>query len=141
MFYVENGRWLLSGGMYRAVPGVVFQKFFLILYLYCIHHILSCEKVKKVKISKVTPTPSFRLWVFTFRVVGSNGATCDSIKSKMAADGHLGYTKNGHNFATVLPIDVMFASRVRFSGSADLMVPLSMTLSEPKPQFKGHSIV
>jgi len=35
-----------------------------------------------------------------------------SIKSKMAADGHLGYTKNGHNFATGLPIDVMFGSRV-----------------------------
>jgi len=25
----------------------------------------------------------------------------------MAADGHLGHTKNGHNFATVVPIDVM----------------------------------
>jgi len=40
-----------------------------------------------------------------------------------------------------VPIDVMFASRVRFSGSADLMVPLSMTLSEPEPQFQDHSIV
>ena len=49
--------------------------------------------------------------------------------------------KNGHNFATVLPIDVMLASRVRLSGSANLMVPLSMTLSDPKPQFQGHSIV
>ena len=40
-----------------------------------------------------------------------------------------------------MPIDVMVASRVRFSGSADLMVPLSMTLSEPEPQFQDHSIV
>ena len=54
----------------------------------------------------------------------------------MAADGHLGL-----NFAIVLPIDVMFAYRVRFSGSSDLMVPLSMALSEPEPQFQGHSIV
>jgi len=30
----------------------------------------------------------------------------------------------------------MFASRVRFSESADLMVPLSMTLSDPEPTFK-----
>ena len=58
----------------------------------------------------------------------------------MAADGHLGY-KNGHNFATILPIDVMFASRVRFSGTADVMVPHSMTFSDPEPQFQGHSIV
>jgi len=36
---------------------------------------------------------------------------------------------------------VMFTFRVRFSASADLMVPLSMTLSDPKPQFQGHSIV
>jgi len=28
----------------------------------------------------------------------------------MAVSRHLGYTKNGHKFATVLPIDVMFAS-------------------------------
>jgi len=58
----------------------------------------------------------------------------------MAADGHLGY-KNGHNFATALPIDVMFGSSMRFSGSADLMVQLSVTLSDPQPQFQGHSIV
>jgi len=32
----------------------------------------------------------------------------------MAADGHLGYTKNGHNFASGLPIDVMIDSRVEF---------------------------
>jgi len=44
---------------------------------------------------------------------GSSGAISDSIKSKMAADGHLGY-KNGHNFATDLPIDVLFGSRVGF---------------------------
>jgi len=37
------------------------------------------------------------------------------------------------NFATVLPIDVMFASRATFSGSADLMVPHSMTFSDPEP--------
>jgi len=30
----------------------------------------------------------------------------------------------------------VFASRGRFSGSADLMVPLSMTLSDPEPQFQ-----
>jgi len=60
MFYVENGRWLLSGGMYRGVPGVEFQKFFLVLYLYCIHHILSCEKAKKSQKSKITPTPNIR---------------------------------------------------------------------------------
>jgi len=35
----------------------------------------------------------------------------------------------------------LFASTVRFSGSADLMVTLSMTLSDPEPQFQGHSIV
>jgi len=49
--------------------------------------------------------------------------------------------KNGHNFATALPIDVMFGSSMRFSGSADLMVQLSVTLSDPEPQFRGHSIV
>jgi len=48
--------------------------------------------------------------------------------------------KNGHNFATGLPIDVTFASTVGFSGSADLMVPFSMTLSHPEPQFQGHSV-
>jgi len=36
---------------------------------------------------------------------------------------------------------VMFGSSIRFSGSADLMVQLSMTLSDPEPQFQGHSIV
>jgi len=45
--------------------------------------------------------------------------------------------KNGYNFATGLPIDVMFGSRVGFSGLADLMVQLTMTLSNPEPQFKG----
>jgi len=69
---------------------------------------------------------------------GSNGAICGSIKSKMAADGHLGY-KNGHNFAIGLPIDVMFGSSVGILGSPDLMVQLSMTLSDPEPQFQGHS--
>jgi len=48
---------------------------------------------------------------------------------------------NGHNFATSLPIDVMFRSRVGFSLLVDTMVRLSMTLSDPKPQFQGHSIV
>jgi len=33
----------------------------------------------------------------------------------------------------------MFAFRVRFSGSADLIMPLSMTLNDPEPQFQGHS--
>jgi len=33
--------------------------------------------------------------------------------------------QNGHNFATGLPIDLMFGSSVGFSGSADLMVQLS----------------
>ena len=59
----------------------------------------------------------------------------------MEADGHLGYTKNGHNFATGLPIDVMFGSSEGFSESADLMVQLSVTLSDPELQFQGHSIV
>ena len=59
----------------------------------------------------------------------------------MAADGHLGHSKMATTSQTVVPIDVMFASRVRFSGSADLMVPLPMTLSDPEPQFQGHSIV
>jgi len=36
---------------------------------------------------------------------------------------------------------VMFGSSIRFSESADLMVQLSMTLSDPEPQFQGHSIV
>ena len=39
---------------------------------------------------------------------------CGSIKFKMAADGHLGYIKNGRNFATDLPIDVMFGFREGF---------------------------
>jgi len=30
---------------------------------------------------------------------------------------------------------------MRFSGSADHMVQLSMTLSDPEPQFQGHGIV
>jgi len=34
-------------GHVQAVPGVVFQKFFLILYLYCIHHIC-CETEKSM---------------------------------------------------------------------------------------------
>jgi len=82
-----------------------------------------------------------------FRVGGLKGAICDSIKSKMAADALCMLScaswifKNGHNFSTVLPIDVMFAARVRFSGSADIMVLFSMTLSDPEPQFQGHSIV
>ena len=49
--------------------------------------------------------------------------------------------KNGHNFTTVLPINVLFASCFSFLGSADLMMPLSMTLIDPKPQFQGHRIV
>ena len=48
--------------------------------------------------------------------------------------------KNGHKFETGV-IDVMFGSSIRFSQSADLMVQLSMTLSDPEPQFQGHSIV
>jgi len=48
--------------------------------------------------------------------------------------------KTGHNFTTA-SIDVMFGSSMRFSGSADLMVQLSVTLIDPKPQFQGHSIV
>jgi len=69
-----------------------------------------------------------------------NGAICGSIKSKMAADGHLGYTKMA---TTVLPINIMFASRDRFSGSANLMVPLSMTSSDPEARTPvyGHGIV
>jgi len=35
---------------------------------------------------------------------------------------HYWIYKNCHNFATALPIDVMFGSSMRFSGSADLMV-------------------
>jgi len=34
---------------------------------------------------------------------------------------------------------MMFGSTVGFSGSADTMVQLSMTLSDPEPQFQGHS--
>jgi len=49
--------------------------------------------------------------------------------------------KNGHNFATALPIDMMFGPSMRFSGSADLIVQLSVTLCDPEPQFQGHSIV
>jgi len=49
--------------------------------------------------------------------------------------------KHGHNFATSLSIDVMFTSRIMFSGSADIMMPLLMTLSDPEPQFHSHSIV
>ena len=49
--------------------------------------------------------------------------------------------KISHNFATALPIDVMFGASMRFSGSADLMVQLSVTLSDSESQFQGHSIV
>jgi len=56
----------------------------------------------------------------------------------MADDGHLGHTKMS---ITGLPIDVIFGSRVEFSGPADPIVQLSMTLSDPEPQFQGHSIV
>jgi len=52
-----------------------------------------------------------------------------------------GRPKNGHNFVTALPIDVMFGSSMRFSGSVDLMVQLSVTLCDPEHQFQGHSIV
>jgi len=62
----------------------------------------------------MTPNPSFKVTVYfkseylandasdplhvwfyarVFGVGGSNGAICDTIKSKMAADGHLGCTK------------------------------------------------
>jgi len=37
-------------------------------------------------------------------------------------------------------IDVMFGSNVGFSESADLTVQLSITLSDPEPQFQGHSL-
>jgi len=73
-----------------------------------------------------------------FGVDRSNGAICSSMKSKMAADGHLGYTTMAITSQT---IDVMSSSVIRFSGSADLMVLLSMTLSDPERQFQGHSIV
>ena len=43
-----------------------------------------------------------------FGVGGSNGAISGSMKSKMAADGHLGYTKIAITSHLVLPIDVMF---------------------------------
>jgi len=35
---------------------------------------------------------------------------------------------------------VMFGSSMRFSGSADRMVQLSMTFSDPEPHFQGHGI-
>jgi len=38
-------------------------------------------------------------------------------------------------------IDVMFGSNVGFSESAELMVQLSMTLSDSELQFQGHSLV
>jgi len=34
-----------------------------------------------------------------------------------------------------------FVSSMRFLGSANLMVQFSVTLSDPEPQFQGHSIV
>jgi len=49
--------------------------------------------------------------------------------------------KSGHNFATGLPIDVMFGSNVGLSESADLMVHFSVTFSDPEPQFQGHILV
>jgi len=63
MCYVENRRWLLSGGMYRGVlQGVVFQKIFLIVYLYYIHYPPYFElwKSKKSQKNKITPTPNTR---------------------------------------------------------------------------------
>ena len=35
----------------------------------------------------------------------------------------------------------MFGSSVGFSGPANTMVQLSMTLSDPEPQFHGHDSV
>ena len=46
---------------------------------------------------------------------------CGSIKSEMAASSHLGY-KNDHNFATGLPIDLMFGSRVGFPAELDFFL-------------------
>ena len=43
--------------------------------------------------------------------------------------------------AAVAAAAVMFGSSMRFSRSADFMVQLSVTLSDPEPQFQGHSIV
>jgi len=40
-----------------------------------------------------------------------------------------------------LPIDVLFGFRVGFSETAELTVQISMTFSDPEPQFQGHSIV
>jgi len=58
----------------------------------------------------------------------------------MAVDGHIGYTKRAIT-SQPLPIDVMFGSSVEFLGSADLMVQLSTTFSDPETKFQGHSIV
>jgi len=56
----------------------------------------------------------------------------------MAADGHLGYTKNGYNFATGLPMDVLFGSRVGFSGTAEVMVHFRIS----KIQYGGiHALL
>jgi len=43
--------------------------------------------------------------------------------------------KNRYNFATGLPIGMMFGYIVGFSGSADLMVQLSMTSNDLNPSF------
>jgi len=103
------------------------------------------EWPRKANISQtdetVHPIHSMFVPVRVFGVGGSN----DTIRSsKKIQDGgwRPSWTyKNGHNYVTGLLIDVMFASWVRFSESADLMMPLSMTLSDPEPQFQGHSIV
>jgi len=57
----------------------------------------------------------------------------------MAADGHLGYTKNGHNFATSLPIDVLFASSVGFSGTTELVVQLS-NMKNPRWRYTRTAV-
>jgi len=48
--------------------------------------------------------------------------------------------QNGHNIATGLPIDVMFGSKIGFLGPVDTIVQRSITLSDPEPQFQGHTI-
>jgi len=56
------------------------------------------------------------IWFYArvFGNSGSNSAICGSIKSQMAADAPSRIYKNGNNFETGLPIDVMFGSRVGF---------------------------
>jgi len=71
---------------------------------------------------------------------GSNGAISDSIKSKVAADGHLGYTKMAITSQLVCQSTCYLVLGWGFSGTAELMVQLS-NFKNPRWQYKRTAVV